>query len=297
MAWLESHQSLLQHPKTKRLSRLLGVSQVTAIGHLHVLWWWSLDYAQDGSLAKYHPDEIADAAMWEGDPELFVSALLDSGFVDEEGLELHDWLDYAGKLVDQKQKNAERMREARAKRKKERAPHVHRTDEERALHVQGLPKQPNQPTRPDQTPCTHAHECEAPDAPDQDELSSSSSQDYAEVAQIYQAEFGQATPLIAEELGYLLEEYGIVWLRAAFKESVERGRRNLAFLKGILANWKAEGGIRNSTRAQVGVTASRAGPTTGWAPTYQDLSQDPEVIEFKRVREESNHDARGDTGS
>ena len=53
MAWIESHQELANHPKTKRFKRALGISTPQAIGHLHLLWWWALDYAQDGSLAAF----------------------------------------------------------------------------------------------------------------------------------------------------------------------------------------------------------------------------------------------------
>src|SRR5687767_5633894 len=53
MAWIESHQEIARHPKTRKLARLLGGSVPTAIGHLHLLWWWAVDYAEDGWLGKY----------------------------------------------------------------------------------------------------------------------------------------------------------------------------------------------------------------------------------------------------
>jgi len=117
MAWIESHQSLRNHPKTKRLCRLLGIDLAKAIGHLHLLWWWCLDYAQDGSLATYDAYIVADAAEWEGDPDLFVTALLEAGFLERNGEELiiHDWWDYAGKLIHQRREHAERMRALRAR--------------------------------------------------------------------------------------------------------------------------------------------------------------------------------------
>lgn len=52
MAWLRSHQELARHPKVKRLSRQLNISLPQAIGHLHLLWWWCMDYAQDGDLTE-----------------------------------------------------------------------------------------------------------------------------------------------------------------------------------------------------------------------------------------------------
>ena len=55
---------VMAHPKTKKLARLLGVSVPTVVGHLHGIWYWALDFAQDGDLHQYDPEEIADAALW-----------------------------------------------------------------------------------------------------------------------------------------------------------------------------------------------------------------------------------------
>ena len=104
MAWIESHQELKDHPKTRKLARQLGITVPAAIGHLHCLWWWALEYAQDGDLSEYDAEEIGYAGMWEGDADQFISALCQSGFLDEAGnpgdYGLHDWTDYAGRLID-----------------------------------------------------------------------------------------------------------------------------------------------------------------------------------------------------
>lgn len=114
MAWIESHQTLKDHPKLKRLRRRLGIPAVQAIGHLHILWWWALDFAQEGELSGYDCADIADAADWEGDAERFFEALVEAGFIDrdEAGVRLHDWWDYAGKLIERRRKDAERKRKA-----------------------------------------------------------------------------------------------------------------------------------------------------------------------------------------
>lgn len=101
MAWIPSHQTLRNHPKLKRAARIANVPPPTMIGHLHLLWWWALDHAPDGDLSRYDAYDIADGAMWEGDPEVFMMALRDSGprgsagFLD--GDLLHDWCEYGGK--------------------------------------------------------------------------------------------------------------------------------------------------------------------------------------------------------
>jgi hypothetical protein len=121
MAWIESHQQLGRHPKTKRTARLLKISLPQMVGHLQFLWWWSLDYAQDGVLSKYDTEDIADAALWEGDPNEFVNALVTERFLDRNGDELliHDWEDYAGKLIIQKEQNRQRSQRARDAQKAE----------------------------------------------------------------------------------------------------------------------------------------------------------------------------------
>lgn len=138
MAWVESHQELGNHPKLARFRRTLGISKVEAVGHLHYLWWWALDYAKDGRIGRYQPEEIADAALWEGDCGAFWDALITAEFVDEDG-NLHDWYDYAGRLMERRDANAKRMRDARSREslpiKSARAEHVPRT----CIESAGLP--------------------------------------------------------------------------------------------------------------------------------------------------------------
>ena len=82
MAWIESHQTLGQHPKTLALAAELGCSLPTAVGHLQYLWWWALDYAQDGLVtARTRPIAIR-ACQVQRQPDRFWDALVDAGFVD-----------------------------------------------------------------------------------------------------------------------------------------------------------------------------------------------------------------------
>ncbi|WP_426452028.1 hypothetical protein ACP26L_08145 [Paenibacillus sp. S-38] len=93
--WIESHQELARHPKMKKLARKLRVTVPAAIGHLHLLWWWALDFAPDGNLSRYDREDIAEAAMSEAEADDFIHALTESGWVDEDEtsgeLRLHDW--------------------------------------------------------------------------------------------------------------------------------------------------------------------------------------------------------------
>ena len=111
--WIESHQELAKHPKLKRLARYLGISKHAAIGVVHMLWWWALDYAQQGKLAPpYDINDIADAIELDNvDANTLVEALLDSRFLDkteDDTIVIHDWYDYAGKLLDKRERDRER---------------------------------------------------------------------------------------------------------------------------------------------------------------------------------------------
>jgi len=121
MAWIESHQSLARHPKTRRLARDFGCSIATAIGYLHLVWYFALDYAQDGDLARFCDADIAEAVGLDGDPTRFVQALTDAGFLDPDR-RIHDWQDYAGRLVQRRQADADRKRADRARSKNGRDP-------------------------------------------------------------------------------------------------------------------------------------------------------------------------------
>lgn len=117
MAWIESHQGLARHIKTKRLARRLKVSIPTTIGHLHLLWWWAMDNLPDGRLTALEPEDIADEMMWTGDAADLLEALKETGFVDqvENDLYIHDWHDYIGRLLERRKKETDRKREYRSK--------------------------------------------------------------------------------------------------------------------------------------------------------------------------------------
>ena len=124
--WLEAHQELPQHPKTKRLARLLGISIRETVGSLYMFWGWAMEYAKDGDLSDYEAADIADAVQWEGDPEVFLNALIEcgpgnkNGFIDrtENGLCIHEWNEYVGKKLEKLKNTRERMKKMRAEKSK-----------------------------------------------------------------------------------------------------------------------------------------------------------------------------------
>lgn len=111
------------------LGRLLDVPRTSATGLLVALWCWALDNAPDGVLGSESDEDIAAGGDWDGDPAVFVEALISSGFIDREGdaLHIHDWHDYAGKLMDRRKADASRKRKLREKASAGRPPPVRRT--------------------------------------------------------------------------------------------------------------------------------------------------------------------------
>ena len=134
----------------------------TAIGHLHCLWYWALDYAQDGDLSGYDEIDIAGGALWEGDDREFIEALVKAGFVDIEPPRIHDWMDYAGLLIEKRKADAERKRAARERTSGGRPLDVQRTSGGRPADVQRMSSVtvPNRtvPNRTDEPEvCADAH--------------------------------------------------------------------------------------------------------------------------------------------
>ncbi len=91
------------------------VMRLVAGAHVSSLWLWCLDNTPDGDVSKLTSDEMALGAEWNGDPDLLLHALIESGFVDrdEESAVLHDWYEYAGKLIERRRADRDRKRRQR----------------------------------------------------------------------------------------------------------------------------------------------------------------------------------------
>ena len=90
MAWIRIDQSLPSHRKLRKLRRLLGAESVAhCVGYLVCLWLWTIDNTPDGDLSIIDAADIAEVSGWEGDAEVFVEALVKSGFLDS-GRRIHE---------------------------------------------------------------------------------------------------------------------------------------------------------------------------------------------------------------
>lgn len=119
MAWFEAHDTLGRHPKTLRLARLLGKDRRWAVGLLHDLFAWGLSAAaRDGTLPGLDRRDIAAALDVERSKIDVVAALVEAGFLAEKdgAYAIHDWYDYAGKLMDRRAADREKLRRFRARK-------------------------------------------------------------------------------------------------------------------------------------------------------------------------------------
>ena len=115
MVWIEVHQTLVRHRKTLRLATELGTTRHRTIGLLVDLWCWAIDNAPDGDLSHITEDALGRALEWRG--AKLKRSLRTAGFLDSDS-RIHDWEDYAGRLVEQRRANAVRMREKRRQQNK-----------------------------------------------------------------------------------------------------------------------------------------------------------------------------------
>ncbi len=117
MAWIELHQTIWTHRKTLVLAAELGIEPDLAVARVVRLWCWSLDNCPDGDLSALPAAVLAAGANWTGDPAVLVDALLRAGFLDrqDERLLLHDWWEYAGRLIERRCEDALRKRAARTR--------------------------------------------------------------------------------------------------------------------------------------------------------------------------------------
>lgn len=111
MAWIESHEEVAHHRKTRRAARALGVPVPHVVGLLHVLWHWCITHAPDGDLSTLDAEDLADACMWDGDPQELDKALRDTGWIDHDR-QVHDWWEHAGQTVARRAKATEAQRAA-----------------------------------------------------------------------------------------------------------------------------------------------------------------------------------------
>ena len=118
MAWIELHQTLREHKKMFACADALNLSRIEMIGTLVSLWLWALDNAQDGSLEGVSDKTIARVCDFpEKKAGKLMEALNKHGWLDKSGdhYVIHDWYDYAGKLMERREKDRKRKNNSKNK--------------------------------------------------------------------------------------------------------------------------------------------------------------------------------------
>jgi hypothetical protein len=90
------------HHKMHDLAAILGIRRSQAVGMMQMLWEYAGEFTPRGDIGKAQKRHIARAMDWDGDPDVLINALVDSGWLDldeEYGLIIHDWPDHCDKWV------------------------------------------------------------------------------------------------------------------------------------------------------------------------------------------------------
>lgn len=86
-----------EHPKMKKLARLLNAPIGVAVGAMESLWHWTARFCPRGDAGKYDDEEIADACAVGIAADVIVPALVNAGWIDRADLDpavrlvVHDW--------------------------------------------------------------------------------------------------------------------------------------------------------------------------------------------------------------
>lgn len=83
--------------KYKKLKRRLSLCEWQVNGVLETIWKATRDNAPEGDIGRFTNEDIAALIEWEGDPDILVEALVDTGWLDpdeEYRLIVHDWSDH-----------------------------------------------------------------------------------------------------------------------------------------------------------------------------------------------------------
>ena len=115
--WQATDPHLRSHPYFLEFAHRLGAPVIVAHGLLSGLWAFAFCHAQDGDLSKFTPAQLALAVGWDGDPDAMMSALTESGFVEDEIL--HHWNDWGGRLFADRRSDSARHWDSRNRDKQE----------------------------------------------------------------------------------------------------------------------------------------------------------------------------------
>lgn len=276
MAWIEAHQALFTHRKTMALADALDMDETAVAGHLIRFWTWAIDNAQDGNLDGVSDRAIAVGAGWKGDHRLFVAAMFEAGWLDADRT-IHDWWEYAGRLIERRRSEADRKAASRTQwesaardRRKTGAGQAAPTNEEEdgtgagqaqdrlrpgAGQAQDRRKTggvtvpyltvPN-PTVPNTTNTTTTPPAPAPEESEQARPLTAAADSSSDALSRCMTAWTNATGFtvsrtVADAMLFLLETVPEDWVVDAIKETALNGKRSWNYTAAILARWQTDG--------------------------------------------------------
>lgn len=111
-----AHSALFDHIKLRRLMRDLKIPRPHAIGYWECFCKYVGDQYPSGDISSMTPEDVEEAAEWEGEPGQYFDALIKHRFIDQftqnHSLVVHDWLDWCPEHV---KKRAKRMEQRKSK--------------------------------------------------------------------------------------------------------------------------------------------------------------------------------------
>lgn len=96
------------HRKMKDLSKRLKIPLPYAVGLMEMLWHFVAKWNPQGDVGRVPDEYIAEACGWKGNPQKFINALVECGWLDRDPdyrLLVHDWDQHADQSVSKTLKN------------------------------------------------------------------------------------------------------------------------------------------------------------------------------------------------
>ncbi len=117
--WFRVDSSLVDHPKVAELE--VKLQNPLAGWYVVRLWSWTQRYAPTGVITKARIAQAEAACRWPGRPGELIEVLVEVGLLDvqKRDVEVHDWSENQGKLVEKSRRDSEAKREKRRKQKEE----------------------------------------------------------------------------------------------------------------------------------------------------------------------------------
>ena len=107
--WYRRDDALAEHPKTKRVKRLLGCRLVEAVGWIDLFHSRVNQHRITGDLSGLNAQDIEDWVEWDGEPGALYEALCSAGWIDHEIV--HGWDEMLGSSKWAEEKRIQRAKE------------------------------------------------------------------------------------------------------------------------------------------------------------------------------------------